>query len=259
MPPITSTIIIEKINFFIKNKLESGSNIEKEYYKKFIINDEILYQKMIARLILKRPIVYLENGKFYQLRDLSTGSGDWSTIGTSQEKEPLILKDYLSLDEIELSSYISFSFNILNDNILVGLSFNFSNFEYCVDLFFKNAIKKSKEINKVAICFIKPINDKEKISKQEQYDTYLKLLDPSLEIYFSCFGKIKYNHGPNCQVGTLDLSSFINASHPDLNKLIISMFAMKPNNYATNDIWPSTESKYIKCKFEDFDRIEILN
>lgn len=88
---------------FLDYKKSSGSTIEKSLYDNMTIDD------FIDRLITKRPLMFMTAQDQYLLRNGTTGAGGFETIGTPQEKAPLILRDYLSYQEMQFASLISIS------------------------------------------------------------------------------------------------------------------------------------------------------
>jgi len=98
--PKTHTLL-EK---FLKYKKAHGSCIEKAVYQ------DMDLEAFIARLIEKRPLAFLTKEDHYLLRDgKSKGSGGFERIGTNHEKYPLIFKDYISYEEMQLGALIGVS------------------------------------------------------------------------------------------------------------------------------------------------------
>ena len=84
---------------FLNAKLEEGSSIEKAFYAE----KDVAWLR--TRLLSKRPIVFMNASDNFLLRDGETGGyGGWDTIGSDSEEEPLVLRDYLSYDEIALGA-----------------------------------------------------------------------------------------------------------------------------------------------------------
>lgn len=89
---------------FLRYKNSYGSTKEKELY------DAITIDKFIIRLLEKRPLMFMTPADQYILRSAhARGSGGFEKIGTDQEQSPLILKDYLSYDEMALAALIGIS------------------------------------------------------------------------------------------------------------------------------------------------------
>lgn len=97
------TKLINLIKNFILFKRSFGSDVEKKFYLDININT------MIFRLFKNRPLVFVGKIDDWVLKDGTNGSGNWEIIGTNNEMYPLVLKDLMSYDEIELSSFLSIS------------------------------------------------------------------------------------------------------------------------------------------------------
>jgi len=95
--------LLSLIQNFIKFKMNYGSNIERQFYATMTVN------QMIKRMYKNRPLAFMGNNDFYRLKDGTEGFGDWEIIGTNQEREPLVLNNYMSYDEIEMSSFLNIS------------------------------------------------------------------------------------------------------------------------------------------------------
>jgi len=92
------------IDSFLAYKKEYGSTIEKALYA------DIERAAFIDRLLIKRPLMFMQTNDQYLLRDgKSDGAGGFEFIGTPHEKFPLILKDYLSYDEMQMAALIGVS------------------------------------------------------------------------------------------------------------------------------------------------------
>ncbi|KAJ8955899.1 hypothetical protein NQ318_005447 [Aromia moschata] len=96
---------------FLRYKRKFGSEVEKSLYENLTIDG------LVDRLLRKRAVVFVDGSDYYMLLDGHQGIGGWETIGTSEEREPLLLKNYLSYDEIKLSALLSISSstNFIND------------------------------------------------------------------------------------------------------------------------------------------------
>lgn len=88
---------------FLLFKSDHGSTVERRLYKDMTIIE------FIQRLLIKRAVSFIHKNDYYILRDGTHGYGSWETIGTDQEKEPLVLLEYLSYHEIKLSALLSVS------------------------------------------------------------------------------------------------------------------------------------------------------
>jgi hypothetical protein len=109
--PLIHNSVLNLINKFIEYKKMNGSFIEQELYKNMNI------EKFIDRLLIKRPLAFLGINDAYLLRNKNIIEGkDYNTpniqkpfekIGTPEEKNPFILKEYISYHEMQISSLIS--------------------------------------------------------------------------------------------------------------------------------------------------------
>jgi hypothetical protein len=100
---LVPTKLLNLVKDFILFKKSFGSDIEKNFYA------DMDLKSMFARLFKNRPLSFVGGSDSWILRDKTDGFGKWETIGTDKECEPLLLKDYMSYDEIELSSFLSLS------------------------------------------------------------------------------------------------------------------------------------------------------
>ncbi len=100
---LVPTKLLTIIKNFILFKKSFGSDVEKNFYT------DIDTKTMIFRLFKNRPLSFVGGSDSWMLKDKTDGFGRWETIGTSKESSPLLLKDYMSYDEIELSSFLSIS------------------------------------------------------------------------------------------------------------------------------------------------------
>ena len=94
------------IDDFLQVKLRYGSSIEKALY------DGMTHRQFIQRLIVKRPLSFMnasDNTLGRDNRFVSGAATKWRLVGTASEAEPLLLKDYLSYDEIAISALIGVS------------------------------------------------------------------------------------------------------------------------------------------------------
>jgi hypothetical protein len=97
------------VDQFLEHKRIHGSEYEKSLYSQpFTWKDEI------SRLITKRPLTFMGSQDFTMLRDGTTiddAADEWDRNGTAAQRENkhLTLSEYLSYDEIMLSSLIGVS------------------------------------------------------------------------------------------------------------------------------------------------------
>lgn len=88
---------------FLAYKRTNGSAVEKALY------DNMSVDGFINRLIEKRPMMFMNGSDNYLLRNKQRGSGGFEKIGKHGEEDPLILKDYLSYDEMQIAALIGVS------------------------------------------------------------------------------------------------------------------------------------------------------
>lgn len=86
---------------FLESKKINGTEIEKKLYA------EMTLPEFFDRLIAKRPIVFYLPDDTSVLQDHTTITGGFETIGTEEEKAPLVIQDYISYDEMQISAYLS--------------------------------------------------------------------------------------------------------------------------------------------------------
>lgn len=106
----TRVILHRKVELLIEEFLDVkrtfGTAIEKNLYKIMTV------QKFIQRLIVKRPLTFLSSSDYTVGRDgqeIQGAKQKWPLVGTETEQAPLLLKDYLSYDEIAISALIGVS------------------------------------------------------------------------------------------------------------------------------------------------------
>lgn len=102
--PVLHKKVIDLINAFLKHKKEHGTEIEKKFYQN--MNDPLVF---IDRLLCKRPFTFIDKDDSYLLRNGKRDSGGFEDIGTDKELKPLVLKNYLSYDEMQISALIGVS------------------------------------------------------------------------------------------------------------------------------------------------------
>lgn len=108
--PIASHEIKQLINGFLKYKAAHGSRIERPFYA------SMGFDTFIDRLLINRPLMFMNPKDDYLLRDGKTqGQSDckknicFDDIGTVAEKAPLVLKNYLSYDEMQIAAVMGVS------------------------------------------------------------------------------------------------------------------------------------------------------
>lgn len=88
---------------FLCHKQSHGTDEEKALYAGMDVVG------LVERLLRKRPATFFARGDQYLLRDGTRGAGGFERIGTPQEAPPLLLRDYLSYDEMKLSALLAVS------------------------------------------------------------------------------------------------------------------------------------------------------
>lgn len=102
--PILHTKVKSLIDGFLAYKQTNGTHVEKTLYA------NMSKDMFIDRLITQRPLMFMTGVDSYILRDGKTkGSGGFELIGTNNEKAPLLLKDYLSYDEMQIAALLGVS------------------------------------------------------------------------------------------------------------------------------------------------------
>lgn len=86
---------------FLDFKQVLGSSVERNLYSSLGVLD------LVDRLLHKRAASFLGPNDRYQLLTGVKGFSGWEAVGTDNEKEPLILKNCLSYDEMKLSALLS--------------------------------------------------------------------------------------------------------------------------------------------------------
>ncbi|KAI1815823.1 hypothetical protein GGS20DRAFT_306867 [Poronia punctata] len=94
---------------FLDHKRLHGSSIEKALY-----TDHWTWEQQAARMIEKRALVFMTSYDYTFLRTgdaIGSAANEWDRVGTEEETKNthLFLRDYLSYDEIMLSSLIAVS------------------------------------------------------------------------------------------------------------------------------------------------------
>ncbi|KAI1185550.1 hypothetical protein F5B17DRAFT_28697 [Nemania serpens] len=97
---------------FLAHKRLHGSSVEKAFY-----HAELTWQQEVARLVEKRALVFMSGNDLTVLRSgerIGGAYAEWDRVGTEDEErrrrnKHLFLSEYLSYDEIMLSSLIGVS------------------------------------------------------------------------------------------------------------------------------------------------------
>ncbi|XP_061384782.1 uncharacterized protein LOC116773410 isoform X2 [Danaus plexippus] len=109
--PLIHERVLLLMTHFLIYKREFGSSIEKTFYK------DMTVPELIERILKNRAISFLGPHDRYQLITGETGSEGWESVGTLQQKPPLLLENCLSYDEMKLSAmlYVSGFTYCIND------------------------------------------------------------------------------------------------------------------------------------------------
>jgi hypothetical protein len=101
--PIIHSKTSKLLDDLLKYKKEHGTLVEQVFYK------NITREAFINRLLTQRPLTFYLEDDSYLLRDGQRGKGDFEYIGTARERMPLILRNYLSYDEMQASALLGMS------------------------------------------------------------------------------------------------------------------------------------------------------
>ncbi|KAI0406898.1 hypothetical protein F4802DRAFT_80798 [Xylaria palmicola] len=99
----------ELVRRFLAHKRDHGSRVEKTFYRA-----GWTWQQQVARLVEKRPLVFMGGSDFTVLRSgdhIGGACREWDRVGTEEETSnpQLFLQEYLSYDEIMMSSLMGVS------------------------------------------------------------------------------------------------------------------------------------------------------
>lgn len=102
--PIMHPKVLTLIDDFLDYKKQKGTSIEKDLYQSMSCTD------FIQRLLVKRPLMFMTpNDQYLLLNATQVNSGGFENIGTDQQKAPLLLKDYISYDEMQIAALLGVS------------------------------------------------------------------------------------------------------------------------------------------------------
>ncbi|KAI1864111.1 uncharacterized protein JN550_009131 [Neoarthrinium moseri] len=99
------------VESFLAHKRQHGSNVEKALYG---TPDSWTWRQQVARLIAKRPLVFMDRNDYTVLRNGYRAGGiptEWNRVGTDAEgsNSHVKLAEYLSYDEMMLGSLLGVS------------------------------------------------------------------------------------------------------------------------------------------------------
>lgn len=98
--PLLHERVLLLITHFLIYKREYGSSIEKELYK------DMSVVQFIDRLLKKRAVNFMGAADTYLLLSGEKGSDGWESVGTVNQKAPLLLENCLSYDEMKVSALV---------------------------------------------------------------------------------------------------------------------------------------------------------
>jgi len=101
--PLLHKNVMKLIEDFLNCKKYFGSVAEKKLYAGMTEWD------FIDRLLVKRPLMFMNECDQYLLKDGQSGHGDFELIGTVLEKAPLVLTNYLSYEEMQIAAFLGVS------------------------------------------------------------------------------------------------------------------------------------------------------
>jgi len=122
--PIAHAKVFDLIQKFVVYKVKHGSDIEKAFYKRnmfykrnIMSEGNVNVSAFVTRLLTKRPLEFLGEKDGHILREeggknrsIDTKKGyTFDNIGTPDQQEPLVLKDYISYDEMQISALLGVS------------------------------------------------------------------------------------------------------------------------------------------------------
>ena len=111
--PIVHHKVLKLIEDFLELKKKHGTPIEKNIY------NNLKTSEFIDRLLTKRPLVFVGQRDTYILRDgkkEGVAFEDWHTLGSKNEKDPLVMADYLTYDEGKVAALLCASTRTVNIN-----------------------------------------------------------------------------------------------------------------------------------------------
>jgi hypothetical protein len=100
---------------FLELKLEHGSAAEQAIYSSLAGGREsgggmgCEEEEALQRLLTKRPLAFLTAADTYLLKNGASGAGGFDAVGSDAECFPLLLRDCLSYDEMQLASLVGIS------------------------------------------------------------------------------------------------------------------------------------------------------
>ncbi|KAJ8599623.1 hypothetical protein CTAYLR_004700 [Chrysophaeum taylorii] len=86
--------------------LEAFVALHRERYEALGVCDA---RTLVARLLTKRPLVFFKSVDQFLSREGKTGAGGFESVGTPDETEPLVFRDFISYDEMLCSALVGAS------------------------------------------------------------------------------------------------------------------------------------------------------
>lgn len=107
--PVIHASLWSLLDNFLTFKMAHGSRVEQEFYNKGADGERMTSHGLVTRLLSKRPLMFMTESDMYLLKSGHSGSGGFNVIGTDSECHPLLLRDYISYDEMQISALIAAS------------------------------------------------------------------------------------------------------------------------------------------------------
>ncbi len=101
--PIMHHKVQALITDFLNFKQTHGNEIERDVYDTMDVN------AFIDRLLTNRPLVFMRKDDTFIIKEGFIGNGGFEQIGTPLEQEPVVLKNYLSYEEMQISALLGVS------------------------------------------------------------------------------------------------------------------------------------------------------
>ena len=100
--PFLHARTLRLVEGFIQWKQQAGTSVERPLYARLDA------RQLITRLLSNRPLMFMDASDQYQLRTGERGVGKdlFPKVGTVAEAPPLVLRDYLSYDEMEVAALL---------------------------------------------------------------------------------------------------------------------------------------------------------
>jgi len=106
--PIMHKAVVDLTKAFLAWKLKYGSETEKKIYGAPTFG----VHNLMDRFVRKRPLLFMLHSDMYLLQSGASGengASKFDAIGSSKERAPFVMEDYMSYDEMELSALMGVS------------------------------------------------------------------------------------------------------------------------------------------------------